>query len=117
MKTRITELFGIKYPIICGGMLWLSSPALCAAISNAGGLGNITAANYDSGEELRAAIQEARKLTDKPIGVNITLLPSCRITEETYRLFPGLLRGKSYCYRSLRQTCHQIHGYGSCRRS
>lgn len=84
MKTRITELFGIKYPIICGGMLWLSTPALCAAISNAGGLGNITAANYDTGEELRAAIQEARKLTDKPIGVNITLLPSFRITSETY---------------------------------
>ena len=84
MKTRITELFGIKYPIICGGMLWLSTPALCAAISNAGGLGNITAANYDSGDELRAAIQEARKLTDKPLGVNITLFPSFRITEETY---------------------------------
>lgn len=84
MKTRITELFGIKYPIICGGMLWLSTPALCAAISNAGGLGNITAANYDTGEELRAAIQETRKLTDKPIGVNITLFPSFRITAETY---------------------------------
>lgn len=84
MKTRITELFGIKYPIICGGMLWLSTPALCAAISNAGGLGNITAANYDTGEELRAALQATRQLTDKPIGVNITLLPSFRITPETY---------------------------------
>jgi len=41
MKTRITELFGIEYPIICGGMLWLATPELCAAISNAGGLGNI----------------------------------------------------------------------------
>lgn len=84
MKTRITDLLGIKYPIICGGMLWLSTPTLCAAISNAGGLGNITAANYDTGEELRAAIKEAKKLTDKPIGVNITLLPSFRITPETY---------------------------------
>lgn len=84
MKTKITELFGIKYPIICGGMLWLGTPTLCAAISNAGGLGNITAANYDSGEELRAALKETRKLTDKPIGVNITLLPSFRITPETY---------------------------------
>lgn len=84
MKTRITELFGIKYPIICGGMLWLATPTLCAAISNAGGLGNITAANYDTGEELRAAIKEARTLTDKPIGINITLLPSFRISPETY---------------------------------
>lgn len=84
MKTRITELFGIKYPIICGGMLWLCKPELCAAISNAGGLGNITAGNYDTGEELRAAIRQTRELTDRPIGVNITLLPSFRITPETY---------------------------------
>lgn len=84
MKTRITELFGIEYPIICGGMLWLATPELCAAISNAGGLGNITACNYDSGEELRSAIQKARALTSKPIGVNITLLPSMRFTEEIF---------------------------------
>lgn len=84
MKTRMTELFGIKYPIMCGGMMWLCKPELCAAVSNAGGLGNITAGNYDTGEELRAAIRECRKLTDKPFGVNITLLPSFRITPETY---------------------------------
>lgn len=84
MKTRITDLFGIEYPILCGGMLWLCVPELCAAISNAGGLGNITAANYQSGEELRAALQETRRLTDKPFSVNITLLPSFRITPETY---------------------------------
>ncbi len=84
MKTRITELFGIEYPIICGGMLWLSTPELCAAISNAGGLGNITACNYDTGEQLREAIQKARQLTSKPIGVNITLLPSMRFTEEIF---------------------------------
>ncbi|MGI6549118.1 MAG: NAD(P)H-dependent flavin oxidoreductase [Syntrophomonadales bacterium] len=84
MKTRITELFGIKYPIICGGMMWLCKPKLCAAISNAGGLGNITAGNYNTGEELRAALRETRQLTDKPIGVNITLLPSIRIKPETY---------------------------------
>ncbi len=56
MKTRITDLFGIEYPIICGGMLWLATPELCAAISNAGGLGNLTAANYDTPEEFRAGI-------------------------------------------------------------
>lgn len=87
MKTRITELFGIEYPIICGGMLWLSTPELCAAISNAGGLGNITAANYDTAEEFRAGIHKARELTNKPIGINITLLPSMRFTEETFDEF------------------------------
>ncbi|MEQ8235858.1 MAG: nitronate monooxygenase [Syntrophomonadaceae bacterium] len=84
MRTRITELLGIEYPIICGGMLWLCKPDLCAAVSNAGGLGNITAGNYDSGEELRQAIVTTRELTDKPFGVNITLLPSLRITPATY---------------------------------
>ncbi|NLB51558.1 MAG: nitronate monooxygenase [Syntrophomonadaceae bacterium] len=84
MRTRITELFGIEYPIICGGMLWLATPELCAAISNAGGLGNITACNYNSGEDLRAAIHKARELTKKPIGINITLLPSMRFSESIF---------------------------------
>lgn len=84
MKTRITELFGIEYPIICGGMLWLATPELCAAISNAGALGNITACNYDTGEDLREAIQKAKQLTNKPIGINITLLPSMRFTEAIF---------------------------------
>jgi len=84
MKTKITEMLGIKHPIICGGMLWLCKPELCAAISNAGGLGNITAGNYDTGEELRAALKQTKALTDKPFGVNVTLLPSFRITQETY---------------------------------
>lgn len=87
MKTKITDLFGIKYPIICGGMLWLARPELCAAISNAGGLGNITACNYENGEKFREAIQQTRNLTSKPIGVNITLLPSMRFTEEIFSDF------------------------------
>jgi NAD(P)H-dependent flavin oxidoreductase YrpB (nitropropane dioxygenase family) len=84
LKTKITEMLGIKYPIICGGMLWLAVPQLAAAISNAGGLGNITAGNYNNGEELREAIRQTRRLTDQPFGVNITLLPSFRIAPETY---------------------------------
>lgn len=84
MKTRITELFGIQYPIVCGGMFWLCEPELCAAVSNAGALGNITACRYDSGEELRRAIRRARELTDKPFGINITLLPSIRIPQERF---------------------------------
>ncbi|HEX3010911.1 MAG TPA: nitronate monooxygenase [Syntrophomonadaceae bacterium] len=81
MNTRITDMLGIEKPIICGGMLWLATPELAAAISNAGGLGNITAANYNSGEELRAAIRKAKGLTEKPFGINITLLPSLRLTD------------------------------------
>ena len=84
MKTRMTELFGIKHPIMCGGMMWLCKPDLCAAISNAGALGNITAANYDTGEELRKAIRKTREMTDKPFSVNLSLLPSFRITKEMY---------------------------------
>ena len=84
MKTKITELFGIEYPIICGGMLWVTDAKLCAAISNAGGMGCITADQHTSGESLRAAIKEVKALTDKPFGVNITLMPSFRITEEVF---------------------------------
>ena len=85
MHTRMTELLDIKYPVMCGGMMWLALPDLCSAISNAGGLGNLTAGNYDTGEELRGAIEETRRLTDKPFCVNITLLPSVRITKELHQ--------------------------------
>jgi NAD(P)H-dependent flavin oxidoreductase YrpB (nitropropane dioxygenase family) len=85
MKTRMTELFGIKHPIMCGGMMWLAKPELCAAISNAGGLGDLTAGNYESGEELDHAIDKTRQLSDKPFCVNITLLPSVRITKEIHQ--------------------------------
>ena len=73
MKTKITELLGIQYPIIQGGMAWVADYHLAAAVSDAGGLGLIGAASMP-GEVLRAQIQEAKKLTDKPIGVNVMLL-------------------------------------------
>ena len=84
VQTRMTELLGIEHPVMCGGMMWLAKPGLCSAISNAGGLGNLTAGNYDSADELRVAIAETRRLTDKPFCVNITLLPSVRITKELH---------------------------------
>ncbi len=86
-KTAITEMFGIKYPIICGAMMWLAKPPLCAAISNAGGMGNLTAGNYGSEEEFRQAIRETRRLTDRPFMVNITLLPSVRISAEHHQMY------------------------------
>ena len=74
-KTRITEMLGIEYPIIAGGMQWLSKAELAAAVSEAGGLGLMTAASFPDPEELRDEIKKARTLTKKPIGINISMLP------------------------------------------
>lgn len=73
MKTRITELLGIEYPIIQGGMAWVAEYHLAAAVSNAGGFGLIGAASAPP-EFIREQIRETRKLTDKPFGVNIMLM-------------------------------------------
>ena len=73
MKTRITELLGIEYPIIQGGMAWVAEYHLAAAVSNAGGLGLIGAASAPE-DVIRTQIREAKKLTDKPFGVNVMLL-------------------------------------------
>jgi nitronate monooxygenase len=87
IKTQITEMFGIRYPILCGAMMWLCRPGLCAAISEAGGMGNITAAGYETEDQFRAAIQETRKLTDKPFTVNVTILPSIRVTADHHKMY------------------------------
>ena len=73
MKTRITELLGIDYPIIQGGMAWVAEHHLAAAVSEAGGLGIIGAASAPA-EIVREEIRKAKELTDKPIGVNIMLM-------------------------------------------
>jgi enoyl-[acyl-carrier protein] reductase II len=78
MKTRITELLGIKYPIIQGGMAWIAEPQLAAAVSNAGGLGIITGSMYTP-EELTQKIKEMKGLTDKPFAMNFT--PACEHLE------------------------------------
>ncbi|MBN2437963.1 MAG: nitronate monooxygenase [Deltaproteobacteria bacterium] len=73
MKTRITELFGIDYPILLSGMSWISVPKMVAAVSNAGGLGILATGPLDA-EQTRKAIREIRSLTDRPFGCNATLL-------------------------------------------
>ena len=73
MKTEVTELLGIEYPIIQGGMAWVAEYHLAAGVSNAGGLGLIGAASAPA-EWVREQIREAKKLTDKPFGVNIMLI-------------------------------------------
>jgi nitronate monooxygenase len=77
-ETRITKMLGIKYPILLGGLFWMGRAELVAAVANAGGLGFITAATFDTPEDVRAEIRKARDLTDKPIGLNINLFPSLR---------------------------------------
>ena len=78
MKTRITELFGIKHPIMLAGMNWLTEPEIVAAVSNAGGLGNLAISGHTP-ERLREDIKKIRELTDKPFAVNqILISPSAR---------------------------------------
>ncbi|MBO3276242.1 NAD(P)H-dependent flavin oxidoreductase [Pseudomonas schmalbachii] len=76
MKTRITELFGIRYPIIQGGMMWVARAEMAAAVSNAGGLGILTALTQPDPEHLAREIERCQAMTDKPFGVNLTLLPA-----------------------------------------
>ena len=73
MKTRVTELLGIEYPIIQGGMAWVATHELASAVSNAGGLGIIGAGGAPA-SWVREQIQAAKKETDKPFGVNLMLL-------------------------------------------
>lgn len=87
MKTRITELFGIEHPIIQGGMHFVGLAELAAAVSNAGGLGIITGLTQGTPEKLAAEIARCQEMTDKPFGVNLTLLPS--VTPPDY---PGLVQ-------------------------
>ncbi|WP_454743581.1 NAD(P)H-dependent flavin oxidoreductase [Cupriavidus necator] len=76
MKTKITELFGIEHPIIQGGMHYVGFAELAAAVSNAGGLGIITALTQPSPDALAREIRRCREMTDKPFGVNLTFLPA-----------------------------------------
>ena len=76
MKTRITEMFGIEHPIIQGGMHYVGFAELAAAVSEAGGLGIITGLTQKTPDDLDREIKKAKGMTDKPIGVNLTFLPS-----------------------------------------
>jgi NAD(P)H-dependent flavin oxidoreductase YrpB (nitropropane dioxygenase family) len=86
IKTRITEMFGVETPIVMGGMTGVGYGELVAAVANAGALGFITAHMFESGQALFDEIEKTRKLTDKPFGVNLTLLPSINpIPYDDYR--------------------------------
>ena len=75
-STRFTELVGIDYPIVQGGMMWVGRAELASAVSNAGGLGILTALTQPSPDALRGEIERCRSMTRQPFGVNLTILPS-----------------------------------------
>lgn len=76
LTTRFTELTGVRHPVMQGGMMWVGRAELAAAVSNAGGLGVLTALTQPTPDDLRREIDRCRALTDKPFGVNLTILPS-----------------------------------------
>jgi NAD(P)H-dependent flavin oxidoreductase YrpB (nitropropane dioxygenase family) len=76
LTTRITDLLGIRHPIVQGGMMWVGRAELAAAVSNAGGLGILTALTQPTPDDLRREIDRCRTMTDLPFGVNLTILPS-----------------------------------------
>ena len=77
-KTELTQMLGIKYPIVGGTMMWITTPEFVAAISNAGGLGILASAIYQSREDFARALDRTRDLTDRPFAVNLNLFPAMR---------------------------------------
>jgi len=78
VKTRITDMLGIRYPIVQGGMMWVGTAELSSAVSNAGGLGILTALTQPTPEALAKEIERCRGMTDAPFGVNLTILPAIK---------------------------------------
>src|SRR5947207_689972 len=78
MKTRVSEQLGIAYPIIQGGMQWVGVAELASAVSNAGGLGVLRALTQATSDDLRREIERTRSMTEKPFGVNLTILQSVK---------------------------------------
>jgi len=87
LKTRITEFFGIERPIVQGGLMWVATAELVSAVSNAGGMGFMTALTFPDAERLRSEIRRCREMTDRPFGVNLTFLPTLRPPD-----YPALIR-------------------------
>ena len=78
MRTRLTEMLGIEHPVVQGGMQWVGLAELASAVSNGGGLGILTALTQPTPEDLEKEIRRCREMTDKPFGVNLTILPTIK---------------------------------------
>ncbi|ALJ18884.1 NAD(P)H-dependent flavin oxidoreductase [Microbacterium sp. No. 7] len=86
LKTEFTEMFGIEHPITCGGMLGVGKAELIGAVANAGALGFLTALTQPTPEDLVREIERTREMTDRPFGVNLTILPTLKpVSHEAYR--------------------------------
>ncbi|MGL6198847.1 MAG: NAD(P)H-dependent flavin oxidoreductase [Lachnospiraceae bacterium] len=120
MKTQITEMLGIKYPILCGGMYGLSEAELVAAVGNAGGLAFLSSSHLGTKEALREQIRTTRSLTNKPFGVNLSLLSEAK-TNRTHDYINVLVeegisvvetagnRPTEYVKRLKKENVHVIH--------
>lgn len=86
IRTELTEMFGVAHPIVCGGMTGVGTAELISAVANAGALGFLTALTQPTPEALAKEITRTRELTDKPFGVNLTILPTINpVPYEEYR--------------------------------
>ena len=96
MKTKLTEMFGIKYPIVQSGMQWLAVPQLASAVCNAGGIGTINVTCWPTLDEFADALDEMNSLTSKPyIATFLWLRPSVWITKRFARPFVSAVRSTS----------------------
>lgn len=84
-KTKITEMLGCDYPLLCGGMQWVSRAPFVAEVCNAGAFGFITAESLETPDDLRDEIRKMRDLTDRPFGVNVSMVPEFGLPERTLR--------------------------------
>ena len=90
-ETRLTKLLGIKYPIIQGGLQWLATAQLASAVSEAGGLGIISSLSFPDPDSLRKEIRQIRRMTQKPFGVNLSMLPELTRGDRTEEILEVLL--------------------------
>jgi enoyl-[acyl-carrier protein] reductase II len=110
MKTRVTELFDIEYPVILSGMSWVSTPELVAAVSEGGGLG-ILATGTLTLEQVRESVRRIRQLTDKPFGANVTLyFPGAERNAEV--LIEEKVPVVNYSMGKGDAICEAVHAYG-----
>jgi len=93
-ETRLTKLLGIKYPIIQGGLQWLATAQLASAVSEAGGLGIISSLTFPDRESLKNEIRLMRKMTQKPFGVNLSMLPELTKGDRTEEILDILIEEK-----------------------
>ncbi len=90
-ETRITKLFGIKYPIIQGGLHWLATARLASAVSEAGGLGLLSSLSFANRDALRTEIRQVKGMTDKPFGVNLSMLPELTNEDRTEEILQVII--------------------------